>query len=393
MVYLNSLLQTMDPSMRHRNSRYSCRPMESSSPMYPQSNGAAERTVQTVKSILKKRDEEGEHIYLGLLSYRSTPISNKLKSPAELLNNRKFKTTLPMPKRVGVTDDTSKTKEELYHKQNLQAFHYNKTAGPTLKELQQGQPVNIYDHNTQRWESGKVGKWSYIVKQDRREDSGTLHPTRLVNKERLFLKDGGCNDINCESSDSSASIANMSATKNNDQEHVGFVTRDGETYIETPQEFTPLADFTIKLVGEFHLAEQPQTGPSCEGKWLASVDGFIFGNKVTRLITLKASDFDSKRQLLDATRGSFPGGSLSFAPGIKNDEIQEYWRWLVTQYDPDAVIKVWETTILGMQKEQEGYWILNNEVARCINAFQVQCTEVSFKYGLLPFKAITLIDK
>lgn len=60
----------------------------SSSPMYPQSNGSAERMIQTVENILKKCDNEGEDPYLRLLSYRTTPISSNLKSPAELLNNR-----------------------------------------------------------------------------------------------------------------------------------------------------------------------------------------------------------------------------------------------------------------------------------------------------------------
>ena len=51
-----------------------------SSAMYAQSNGEAERAVQTVKNILKKeKDKE-----IALLVYRSTPLSNGY-SPAELL--------------------------------------------------------------------------------------------------------------------------------------------------------------------------------------------------------------------------------------------------------------------------------------------------------------------
>ena len=66
-----------------------------SSPMYPQSNGSAERMVQTVENILRKCEEDKEDPYLALLSYRATPLDNQLKSPAEL-TGRKFKTRLPM---------------------------------------------------------------------------------------------------------------------------------------------------------------------------------------------------------------------------------------------------------------------------------------------------------
>jgi len=52
-----------------------------SSPLYPQSNGQAERTVQTVKKILR----QSEDIYSGLLVYHSTPLPWCKLSPAELL--------------------------------------------------------------------------------------------------------------------------------------------------------------------------------------------------------------------------------------------------------------------------------------------------------------------
>ena len=143
-----------------------------SSPMYPQSNGSSERMVQTVECILKKCDEDGSDPYLGLLSYPATPISHRLKSPSELLNNRKFKTTLPMATRSRVSDTTITTKKELYRRQEQQAFYYNRTAEPTLKPLKQGQPVNMYDHHSKTWERGEVIKpakepRSYIVKNDK----------------------------------------------------------------------------------------------------------------------------------------------------------------------------------------------------------------------------------
>ena len=43
-----------------------------------------------------------------------------------------------------------------------------------------------------------------------------------------------------------------------------------------------------------------------------------------RLICLKGSDFDSKRSLLEEIRSGFPGGSVTFAPGIKNEHKLMY---------------------------------------------------------------------
>ena len=45
-----------------------------SSPKYPQSNGEAERGMQTLKSLLKKTENQDDS-YLALLVYRSTPLS------------------------------------------------------------------------------------------------------------------------------------------------------------------------------------------------------------------------------------------------------------------------------------------------------------------------------
>jgi hypothetical protein len=62
-----------------------------SSSHYAQSNGQAERTVQTIKNMLKKTRIDGTEFRLALLEYLNTPISSKLASPSELLNNRKLR--------------------------------------------------------------------------------------------------------------------------------------------------------------------------------------------------------------------------------------------------------------------------------------------------------------
>ena len=66
-----------------------------SSPHYPRGLGFVERQVQTVKKTILKCRETGEDIDLALLALRTTPLSSKIASPAELLNGRVFKSTLP----------------------------------------------------------------------------------------------------------------------------------------------------------------------------------------------------------------------------------------------------------------------------------------------------------
>ena len=66
------------------------------SPTNAQSNGQAERFVQTVKNSLTKGMEGGEDLHLAILSYITTPLNHSLPSPAELLSSRKFRCLLPL---------------------------------------------------------------------------------------------------------------------------------------------------------------------------------------------------------------------------------------------------------------------------------------------------------
>lgn len=62
-----------------------------SNPHFPQSNGLAERSVQTVKKLLKESKDQ----CLALLSYRSTPLPWCGLSPAELCMDRAIRSHLP----------------------------------------------------------------------------------------------------------------------------------------------------------------------------------------------------------------------------------------------------------------------------------------------------------
>ena len=62
--------------------------MTTPSPHYHQSNGLAERYVQTVKQFLKKAADTCTDIYQSLLAYRQTPVAGLPFSPSEMIFNR-----------------------------------------------------------------------------------------------------------------------------------------------------------------------------------------------------------------------------------------------------------------------------------------------------------------
>ena len=63
-----------------------------SSPRFPQSNGQAERAVQTVKKLLKDTTDA----QMALLVYRTTPLPFCSLSPAELLMGRRLRSNIPI---------------------------------------------------------------------------------------------------------------------------------------------------------------------------------------------------------------------------------------------------------------------------------------------------------
>ena len=63
-----------------------------SSPNYPQSNGFIERQIQTVKRLMEKANSTGRSFQEALTSFRATPITEGMPSPAEILHGRSLVT-------------------------------------------------------------------------------------------------------------------------------------------------------------------------------------------------------------------------------------------------------------------------------------------------------------
>ena len=113
---------------------------ETSSPKYPQSNGLAERTIQTVKHVLEKAERDKQDPYLVLLDYRSTPIDGL--SPAQALMGRRLRDILPISSHqlIPQTISTKKFISTRNERKKIQKHYYDKGT-PPLPPLENGERI------------------------------------------------------------------------------------------------------------------------------------------------------------------------------------------------------------------------------------------------------------
>ncbi|XP_064646631.1 uncharacterized protein K02A2.6-like [Lineus longissimus] len=183
-----------------------------SSPTYPQSNGYAERCVQTVKNLLKKALESGEDANLALLNYRSTPISSNLPSPARLLMNRDLRTLLPTTPRLLKSQaiDNDLIKDNLQDRQNKQKFYYDRKAQTELPPLEKGQNVRLFNQKSKLCEPATVidntpFPRSYIVKTEKgsyRRNRRDIRTTACTSDNRRPSDDDLDLETSCENTSS-----------------------------------------------------------------------------------------------------------------------------------------------------------------------------------------------
>ena len=140
-----------------------------SSAYHPQSNGQAERFVDTFKRALLKLKGEGttaETLQTFLLSYRSTPNASLTDNitPAEAFLSRPLRTSMDLIRPV----EQSKRRNEQMESQ------FNKHHGARFRAYKPGDPVYARDFRGQQptWSPGKIirkrGKVLYEVQVDSR---------------------------------------------------------------------------------------------------------------------------------------------------------------------------------------------------------------------------------
>jgi hypothetical protein len=141
--------------------------LDTSSPGLAQSNGEAERAVQTVKRLWCKNTDK----HLALLDYRSTPLESCGLSPAQLLNSRRFRTKLPIASELlkPKSYDLKEIQGKLDKSKNKQKLNYDRKAGQDLEVLLPGDPIRMAPlPGSKQWIPGRVvghhnSPRSYIV--------------------------------------------------------------------------------------------------------------------------------------------------------------------------------------------------------------------------------------
>lgn len=111
-----------------------------SSPTYPQSNGMVERTIGTIKQLLRKCEDP----YMALLEYRNSPVTGLKYSPAQLLQSRRLRSKLPVHNSLLKPTLAHNVTNQLKQNQKKQAHYYNRSAKP-LPKLRSHTPVYIRD--------------------------------------------------------------------------------------------------------------------------------------------------------------------------------------------------------------------------------------------------------
>ena len=141
--------------------------------------GSVERMVQTIKQIMVKN---AENAWMAMLIYRATDIPGVNKSPSEILNNLRFRTSLPM-----IDVHQKSTEDEL---EKISVKHQSRsTTGKELPKLPVGMKV-LYEQNP---DSNRIKrpKWCKCTISDRsnpRKYKILTDTDRVITQSRHHIK-------------------------------------------------------------------------------------------------------------------------------------------------------------------------------------------------------------
>ena len=198
-----------------------------SSPHFPQSNGLAERYVQTVKRALKKAFIGNEDPYLALLNLNTIPKTNG-HSPLQLMTNRIVRTTLPVFKHH--VSDTRKIRLS-------DKFSHQMNQSRELQDIQPGTTVRVLsDDKHNKWtQKGLVisknenpRSYSLINEKGNKISRNRVHLIPTNEEFKLLIED------NCLNQKIVANNEDSDGILTNDQKEDGNADQkqDGDTVVD-----------------------------------------------------------------------------------------------------------------------------------------------------------------
>lgn len=156
-----------------------------SSPYYSQSNGLAEKAVQTIKNLMKKCGADKTDFQMALLNSRNVPRNDELGSPVQRLFNRRTRNLVPMcSSKLDPMPQNPNVKGELQKLRKMQKFYADKKT-VSLKPLSPGQQVRMR-RGPRDWVQGRVKERtgnSYIIdsgEKSYRRNRVLLAPTKAM---------------------------------------------------------------------------------------------------------------------------------------------------------------------------------------------------------------------
>ena len=128
-----------------------------SSPNYPQSNGAAEKAVQVASNLIKKCQADKSDLNEALLAHRATPIPSLGLSPSQILYSRQLRLNLPIHPKSLEPQIPQNVKSKLIENQKQSAKNYDRSAHRKV-QFNDGQKVYIYNPHAKHWSKAQVLK-------------------------------------------------------------------------------------------------------------------------------------------------------------------------------------------------------------------------------------------
>ena len=111
-----------------------------SSPRCPESNGFIESMVKITKQILEQCKQSSSDPHIAMLLYRATPLQSGIASPAELLSQRRYQTTLPIKNREPIRSRNHR--ETMPKSRDNREEYFNKKA-TDYRHLQMHEPIYV----------------------------------------------------------------------------------------------------------------------------------------------------------------------------------------------------------------------------------------------------------